>query len=98
MPSPPSPQRAHAVPAALHGEDIEIRLHRTVLYNSIYRADDQMLVNQRTYGIPATQAAVFCLCGTVGGEIATLYLDSFERVSARATQLPNHGRSSYDDS
>ena len=79
-------------------KNIEIRLHRTVLYNSIYRADDQMLVNQHTYGIPATQAPVFCLCDTVGGEIATLYLDSFERVWARATQLPNHGRSSYDDS
>ena len=29
-------------------ENIEIRLHRTVLYNSIYRADDQFLVNQHT--------------------------------------------------
>ena len=42
-------------------ENIEIRLHRTVLYNSIYRADDQLLVNQHTYGIPAAQAPVFCL-------------------------------------
>ena len=24
---------------------VEFRLHRTVLYNSIYRADDQVLVN-----------------------------------------------------
>ena len=31
-------------------ENIEIRLHRTVLYNSIYRADNQLLVNQHTYG------------------------------------------------
>ena len=43
-------------------ENIEIRLHRTVLYNSIYRADGQFLVNQHTYGIPAAQAPVFCLC------------------------------------
>ena len=42
-------------------ENIEIRLHRTVLYNSIYRADDQLMVNQHTYGIPAAQAPVFCL-------------------------------------
>jgi hypothetical protein len=27
-------------------ENVEIRLHQTVLYNSIYRADDQLLVNQ----------------------------------------------------
>ena len=42
-------------------QNIEIRLHRTVLYNSIYRADDQLLVNQHAYGIPAAQAPVFCL-------------------------------------
>ena len=41
-------------------QNIEIWLHRTVLYNSIYRADDQLLVNQHTYGIPAAQAPVFC--------------------------------------
>jgi transcriptional regulator with XRE-family HTH domain len=67
-------------------QDIEIRLHRTVLYNSIYRADGQFLVNQHTYGIPAAQAPVFCL-GDVGGEMATLYLDSFEHVWARSTPL-----------
>jgi hypothetical protein len=33
--------------------NIEIRLHRTVLYNSIYRADGQFVINQHTYGIPA---------------------------------------------
>jgi hypothetical protein len=51
-------------------ESIKIRLHRTVLYNSIYRADDQFLVNQHTYGIPAAQAPVFCLCDAGGGEMA----------------------------
>ena len=59
----------------------EVRLHRTVLYNSIYRADDQVLVNQHTYGIPAAQAPMFCLCDA-DGEMAVLYLDSFERVWA----------------
>ena len=68
-------------------ENIEIRLHRTVLYNSIYRADDQLLVNQHTYGIPAAQAPVFCLCDTDGGEMAALYLDSFERVWASSASL-----------
>ena len=68
-------------------ENIEIRLHRTVLYNSIYRADDQLLINQHTYGIPAAQAPVLCLCNTDGGEMAALYLDSFERVWASSTPL-----------
>ena len=68
-------------------ENIEIRLHRTVLYNSLYRADDQLLVNQHTYGIPAAQAPVFCLCKSDGGEMAALYLDSFERVWAGSSPL-----------
>src|SRR5271166_7053065 len=42
-------------------QNIEIRLHRTVLYNSIYRADDQVLVNQHTFGTPAAKAPVLCL-------------------------------------
>jgi hypothetical protein len=61
-------------------ENVEIRLHRSVLYSSIYRADNQLLVNQHSYGIPAAQAPVFCLRDTDGGEMATLYFDSFERV------------------
>jgi hypothetical protein len=68
-------------------QNIEIRLHRTVLYNSIYRADGQLLVNQQAYGISAAQAPVFCLSDADGGEMAALYLDSFERVWASAASL-----------
>jgi transcriptional regulator with XRE-family HTH domain len=68
-------------------ENIDIRLHRAVLYNSIYRADGQFLVNQHTYGIPAAQAPMFCLFDAGGGEMAALYLDSFERVWASSTPL-----------
>jgi hypothetical protein len=32
--------------------DVQIRLHRGVVYNSMYYADDQMLVGQHVYGIP----------------------------------------------
>jgi transcriptional regulator with XRE-family HTH domain len=67
--------------------NIELRVHRTVLYNSIYRADGELLVNQHTYGIPAAQAPVSCLSRTGTGEIAVLYLDSFERVWAGAAPL-----------
>jgi hypothetical protein len=40
---------------------VEFRFHRTVLYNSIYRADDQVLVNTHVYGVPAAQAPVWHL-------------------------------------
>ena len=68
-------------------ENVEIRLHRTLLYNSIYRADDRLLVNQHTYGIPAAQAPVFCLSDAGDGEMTALYLDSFERVWAGSAPL-----------
>jgi len=67
-------------------ENIEIRLHHTVLYNSLYRGDERLMVNQHTYGIPAAQAPVFCLSSTSGG-MAALYLESFERVWAGAAGL-----------
>ena len=52
-------------------DGIEFRLHRTVLYNSIYRADDQLLVNTHIYGFPAAQAPVFHLRRVAGGDMVT---------------------------
>ena len=64
---------------------VEIRLHGTVLYNSIYRADDQLLVNTHLYGVMANNAPVFHLRKIPGGEMASNYLESFERVWEGAT-------------
>ncbi len=68
-------------------ECIEIRLHEVVLYNSIYRADDQLFVNQHTYGIPAARSPMFCYYGFKRGDIATSYLDSFERIWTSAKSM-----------
>jgi len=73
-------------------ENIEIRLHQAVLYNSIYRADDQILVNQHAYGLPAAHTPVFSLRRAAdGGDMFNTYLDSFERVWAVARR-GEHGR------
>ena len=69
-------------------ESVEFRFHRTVLYNSIYRADDQLLVNTHIYGVPAARAPVWHLKKIPGGEITGLYLESFERVWETATPVP----------
>ena len=69
--------------------DIEIRLHEAVLYNSIYRADDDLLVNQHVYGTPAAHAPVFGLRAIEGKSMATTYVDSFNRVWETATTLTN---------
>jgi transcriptional regulator with XRE-family HTH domain len=68
-------------------DNAEIRLHRTVLYNSIYRADDQLLVNTHVYGFGATDAPVFHLRKVVGGDMVTTYLESFERVWESAAPM-----------
>jgi hypothetical protein len=48
--------------------------------NSIYRADDQLLVNRHIYGVMANNAPVFHLRKTQAGEMANTYLESVERV------------------
>jgi transcriptional regulator with XRE-family HTH domain len=68
-------------------EGVEFRMHRTVLYNSIYRADSQLMVNSHVYGVPAPQAPVWHLRKVAGGEFGTIYLESFERVWDTATPL-----------
>ena len=80
-------EAAARIAAALHTENVEIRLHRTVLYNSIYVADDQLLVNSHVYGAPAQNAPVLHLRRVAGGDMVTTYLDSFERVWAGAVPV-----------
>ena len=63
---------------------------RTVLYNSIYRSDDQLLVNTHVYGIPAAQVPVWHLRKLAGGEITSIFMESFERVWESATPVPEN--------
>ena len=68
-----------------------VRLHDTTLYNSIYRADDNLLVNTHAYGCPAAHAPVLHLRRRHDDGMAAAYLDSFERVWATArpaNQIP----------
>jgi len=66
---------------------VEFRQHRTVLYNSIYRADDQLLVNMHIYGFPAAHAPVLHLRRVAGGDMVSAYLASFDRVWDGAAPL-----------
>lgn len=64
---------------------IELRTHGTTLYNSIYRADDQMLVNAHVWGVNAYAAPVWHLRRSGGGGMFDGYASSFESVWATAT-------------
>jgi lambda repressor-like predicted transcriptional regulator len=72
-------------------DNVEMRLHATVLYNSIYFADDQMFVNTHVYGVPASNAPFWHLRKVPAGEIVTTYMESFERVWEGAKPLKSGG-------
>jgi hypothetical protein len=71
-------------PHAEHG-CIEARFHSTTLYNSIYRFDDDMLVNTHIYGRPAAQAPVMHLRRLSAGDLFDTYADAFDTIWAAAT-------------
>jgi len=61
-------------------EKVEVRLHQTVLYNSIYRADSQVLVNQYAYGISAAHSPAFFFRQSESGDVAATYIDILEKI------------------
>jgi len=69
---------------ALRSPSVELRVHSTVLYNSIYRFDNDILVNSHAYGAPAAQSPVLHYRRFDGGRLFNHYLASFERVWATA--------------
>lgn len=66
-------------------DGIELRLHQVILYASIYRADDELLINQHIYGAPAAKVPVFHLRRARDGDMAPDHLTSFERIWTEAT-------------
>jgi len=75
---------------AISASGVELRFHATTLYNSIYRFDDDMLVNAHVYGAPAAHSPVLHLRRLPGGRLVDHYQASFERVwdQANGDNLP----------
>lgn len=61
-------------------DGVEFRLHATSLYNSIFRYDDDMLVNQHIYGTYGYIAPILHLRKKPGGDLFDTYMRSFDRV------------------
>ena len=57
---------------------VELRTQRAIIYNSIYRADDILLVNPHIYSLPACAAPVLRLRRSADAALFSAYLDSFE--------------------
>lgn len=62
----------------------EVRLHATTLYASLFRYDDEILVNPHAFGEPASANPTLHLRRLDGGTVADHYIDSFERVWSTA--------------
>lgn len=73
--------------ALLDEPNVEIRLHATTLYNSIYWTDDEMLVNRHVSGVPAAYAPVLHLRQQSDDDITTTYARSFEQICSGARPL-----------
>ncbi|MFP3988936.1 helix-turn-helix domain-containing protein [Streptomyces sp. E11-3] len=67
-------QPLHEVPG------IQIRTHGTTLYSSLYRADDQVLVNAHVWGANAYKAPVWHLRRHGNGGLFDTYAESFNAV------------------
>jgi hypothetical protein len=64
--------------------DVSVHVHDTTLYNSIYRFDDEMLVNAHVYGTNAYGAPVLHLRRLAGGRLFSTYAASFDAVWERS--------------
>ncbi len=64
---------------------VEIRTHGTTLYNSLFRFDQDLMVNGHAYGEPAGHSPVLHLRRVPGGRIWDHYMRSFEEVWKIAT-------------
>lgn len=74
---------AHFAPLAIV-PGVEIRRHGTVLYNSLYRFDDEMIVNPHVFGKIASHAPALHLRRLVTGDLFEMYAESFDGVWTEA--------------
>jgi transcriptional regulator with XRE-family HTH domain len=66
---------------------VEFVLHRTALYNSIFRYDDHMMVNTHLYGTYGYIAPILHLRRIEGADLFDTYAASFERVWETAAPI-----------
>jgi hypothetical protein len=59
---------------------VEVRTHATTLYNSLFRFDQDLMVNGHAYGAPAGHSPVLHLRRVPGGRMWDHYMRSFDEV------------------
>lgn len=61
---------------------IEIRHHETPMYNSLFRADDEMFVTPHLYALKGYRAPIFLLRRAMDDGIFDNFMEHFERIWA----------------
>ena len=61
-------------------DGVELRFHKTTLYNSIFRFDDEMIINTHVYGFQGAHAPALHLRRLAAGDLFETYSESFEHV------------------
>lgn len=69
----------------IHG--IDMRQHSCTLYASLFRFDEDLLVNNHIFGMAASQNPILHLKNTPGSDLSQRYLTSFEFVWHQAKQI-----------
>lgn len=73
------------------GGSVQVRVHSARLYNSIYRFDQDLIVNTHVLGAPAGQNPMLHIRRIPGGRVWSHYMQSFDWVWDRATPEPVAG-------
>ncbi|AOS61152.1 DUF5919 domain-containing protein [Actinoalloteichus hymeniacidonis] len=63
---------------------VELRFHKTTLYNSVFRFDDEMVINTHVYGFQGAHAPALHLRRLSAGDVFETYSESFETVWAES--------------
>jgi hypothetical protein len=73
----------------LFGVDgIELRFHRTPMYNSVFRGDDEMFVTPHLFALKGYRAPIFLLRRTFDDGIFDGLVAHFERIWAKTEPIP----------
>ncbi|MGX1807885.1 hypothetical protein ACWIGI_19365 [Nocardia sp. NPDC055321] len=67
---------------------VAVRLHGATLYSSIYRFDDDMIVNMHVYGRMAPQAPAMHLRQLTQGSLFEMYTQTFDDIWDAAAPYP----------
>lgn len=86
-PEPEEIREALALFAGLREIGAEIRLHRAVLYNSVYRGDDRLLVIQHLYGISGERAPALYLQTAGIEDMTTTYINVLDHFWAKSSHM-----------